>query len=210
MNVGLTGNIASGKSTVATRLAALGATVLDADVLAREAIAAGTPGLRAVVARFGTGMVRADGSVDRAALGRLVFADAAARRDLEAIVHPEVARRRMAATAAAHAQGATVVVSDVPLLFEAGLAAEFDVIIVVDAPDAVRLDRLVRARGIAEPDARAMIGAQDDPAGKRAKADIVIENSGGLDALHARVDEVWHSLVARASTSPSTSPSASA
>lgn len=203
LNVGLTGNIASGKSTVALRLALLGATVLDADAMARAAIGTGTQGLRDVVARFGNGILNADGSADRAALGRLVFADTGARRDLEAIVHPEVARQRAVAADAARARGTAVVVSDVPLLFEAGLAAEFDAIVLVDAPGAVRLERLERTRNIAEPDARAMMAAQDDPAPKRARADFVIENAGDLDALHARVDEVWQALLARAAQAPS-------
>ena len=134
LHVGLTGNIASGKSAVAARLAALGATVLDADTFAHEALARGSAGRNLVVARFGPSLLKADGSLDRAALGKIVFSHAAARRDLEAIVHPEVARRRAIALDDAQAAGAAIVVSDVPLLFEAGLASEFDVIVLVDAP----------------------------------------------------------------------------
>lgn len=197
LNVGLTGNIASGKTTVAARLARLGATVLDADAFARDAVAPGSAAFGAIVARFGPAMVAADGTLDRGALGRVVFRDAGARRDLEAIVHPEVARLRAAAVEAARARGARIVVTDVPLLFEAGLAGEFDVIVVVDTPDDVRLDRLVRARGIAEADARAMMAAQGEAAAKRARADIVIENTGSLVTLERRVDDVWLELQRR-------------
>lgn len=202
LHVGLTGNIASGKSTVARLLAAHGAVVLDADGYAREAVAPGSPGLAAVVARFGPAILRLDGALDRAALGRLVFHDAGARRDLEAIVHPEVARRRAADVAAAAARGDRVVVSDVPLLFEAGLAAEFDLIVVVDAPEGARLERLVHARGVTPEEARAMIVAQDDPVAKREQADVVIENSGSPQALHAQVDALWRTLTERAAVRP--------
>ncbi|HVZ47810.1 MAG TPA: dephospho-CoA kinase [Gemmatimonadaceae bacterium] len=198
LHVGLTGNIGSGKSTVARLLAARGAVVLDADAYAREAVAPGTPGLAAVVARFGSGALRPDGTLDRAALGRLVFADPAARHDLEAIVHPEVARRRGAGVAAARAAGADVVVSDVPLLFEAGLAHEFDVVVVVDAPEAARLERLMAARGLSRDEARARIAAQGDAAAKRARADVVIDNAGPPDALGPQVDALWRMLAARA------------
>lgn len=200
LNVGLTGNIASGKSTVAARFTTLGATVLDADRYAREAVAPGTAALAAVIARFGRGVVGPDGALDRHALGRLVFGDSVARRDLETIIHPEVARQRATATAAARASGRPIVVSDVPLLFEAGLTGEFDVIVLVDAPDAVRLDRLMRSRGIAEADARAMMAAQDDAGSKRARADFVIDNGGSLESLVRRADEVWRLLQERVAT----------
>jgi dephospho-CoA kinase len=202
LNVGLTGNIASGKSTVAARFAALGAAVLDADTYAREAVAPGTAALRAIAARFGSSMLRADGTLDRQALGRVVFADATARRDLEAIVHPEVARRRAAAADAARARGEAIAVADVPLLFEAGLGGEFDAIVLVDAPEAARLERLVRTRGIAEADARAMMAAQDDARSRRDRADFVIDNVGSLDALERRVDDVWRELQRRAGGAP--------
>lgn len=202
LHVGLTGNIASGKSTVAAQLAARGACVLDADAYARDAVAPGTPGLAAVVARFGGGVLRPDGSLDRAALGRLVFRDPRGRADLEAIVHPEVARRRAADLAAARARGETMVVSDVPLLFEAGLEDEFDVVVLVDAPEEERLRRLMAARGLAADDAWAMVAAQADPASKRARADIVVENDGTPDVLARRVDALWTALTARAATRP--------
>lgn len=196
LHVGLTGNIASGKSTVAARLAALGARVLDADRQARDAVAPGSPALARVVARFGAGVLEAGGTLDRAALGRVVFRDAAARRDLEAIIHPEVARLRAKEADEARRAGVAVVVSDIPLLFEAGLEKEFDAIILVHAADAVRLARLVATRGMSEGDARAVMASQGDAAAKRARADHVIENDGTLEALRSRVDAVWRLLTA--------------
>ena len=198
LHVGLTGNIASGKTAVAARLAALGARVLDADTFAREAVAPRTPGLAAVAARFGPGVIAADGSLDRAALGRLVFRDAAARADLERIIHPEVAARRAAALADARRDGIAIAVSDVPLLYETGLDRECDLVVVVDAPERVRLERLVRVRGLPEDDARAVMAAQGDPVAKRARADLVIDNDGTLADLDARVRTAWDTITARA------------
>ena len=194
LHVGLTGNIASGKSAVAERLAARGATVIDADALARAALAPGTAAMARVRGRFGMSVFAADGALDRAALGRLVFSDPSARRDLEAIVHPEVARGRAAALAAARTAGARLVVSDVPLLFEAGLEGEFDRIVVVDAPEQLRLTRLVRERGLSDADARAIMAAQADPVAKRARATHVIDNAGSLDDLDRQVAALWDAL----------------
>ncbi|MBM4193046.1 MAG: dephospho-CoA kinase [Gemmatimonadetes bacterium] len=199
LHVALTGNIASGKSTVAALLARRGATVIDADALAREAVAPGTPGLAAVVARFGRAIVAQDGSLDRAALRRLVFEDSAARTALEAIIHPIVQRRRAELSAAAAAAGAQVVVSDIPLLFETGLQGEFDAVIVVDAPEAVRLGRLTADRLIPDAEARAMMAAQADASAKRAAADYVIANDGAIGALDGQVEALWRALVDRAS-----------
>jgi dephospho-CoA kinase len=198
LHVGLTGNVASGKSAVSARLAAHGARVLDADRYARDAVAPGTPALARIVARFGPGVLEPGGALDRAGLARVVFRDPNARRDLEAIVHPEVARLRAAELATARAAGEQVVVSDVPLLFEAGLAKEFDVIVLVHSPDAMRLDRLVRERGMSEADARAVMDAQGDADAKRARAHHVLENGGSLDDLHRQVDVLWTHLRARA------------
>lgn len=198
LHIGLTGNIASGKSTVAARLGELGAVVLDADRFARDAVAPGTAGLDRVFARFGSDVRNPDGSLDRAALGRIVFRDAGARRDLEAIVHPEVARLRADAAAGAAAHGAAIVVSDVPLLFEAGLRDSFDAVVFVDAAESTRLNRLIVDRGMAEADALAMMAAQADPGPKRAQADWVIENDGSRAALMAGVDAVWREICARA------------
>jgi dephospho-CoA kinase len=196
--VALTGNIASGKSTVARRFAEHGATILDADRAAHDAVAPGTPALAAIVARFGTGVLRADGALDRPALGRIVFGDARALRDLEAIVHPAVGRARDAAVAAARAAGTRVIVCDIPLVFEARLAAEFACIVLVDAPEEARLARLVGDRGMAADDARARIAAQLPARLKRPRVDVVIENDGDLATLAARVDAAWARVVARA------------
>ncbi len=202
LHLALTGNIASGKSTVAALLAARGATIIDADVLAREAVAPGTPGLEAVVDRFGNGVLAADGSLDRAALRVRVFHDPVARDALNAIVHPAVRRLRDDAVAAARARGDRIVISDIPLLFEVGLEHAFDGVILVDAPEGMRRDRLVRDRGLSAADAQAMIDAQWPAARKRAGATWVIDNVGDRDALGPRVDELWDEIEARAATRP--------
>lgn len=198
LHVGLTGNVASGKSSVAARLAAHGARVLDADQHARDAVAPGTPTLARVVSRFGPRILTADGALDRTALGRIVFRDDDARRALEAIIHPEVARLRAGALDRARAAGDRIVVSDVPLLFEAGLENEFDLIVIVHAPDAVRLQRLVGERGMGEADARAVMSAQGDAEAKRSRAHHVIENGGTIEDLDRQVDALWALLRARA------------
>lgn len=187
--VGLTGGIGAGKSAVARRLAELGAVVVDADQLAREVVAPGTDGLAEIVQAFGPSVLAEDGCLDRPALGRLVFADPAARRRLEAIVHPKVRRRTAELVAAAPPDA--VVVNDIPLLVESGLAAGFDVVIVVEADPDVRVERLVRYRGMAGDEARARIAAQASDAERRAVADVVIRNDGSLDDLVERVDDVW-------------------
>lgn len=198
LNLALTGNIASGKSAVARLLAQHGATIVDADVLAREAVAPGTPGLEAVVARFGAGVLGADGDLDRAALRGIVFHDPAAREALNAIVHPEVRRRRDQALSAARARGDRVVISDIPLLFEVGLEAAFDGVILVDAPEAERAARLVRDRGLSSADAAAMIASQWPSARKRAGARWIIENDGSRELLADRVGALWRELAALA------------
>lgn len=197
LRVGLTGNIASGKSAVAAVWRDLGAHVIDADRLARQAVAPGSPGLDRVVAAFGGGVLAPDGSLDRATLRRLVFEDPAERRVLEAIVHPEVQRLRMRAEEALAARGATIVVHEIPLLFETGLQDEFDVIVLVDAPETVRLQRMVDDRDVPAADARAMIEAQVPAATKRAAADVVIENDADPGTLETRATEVWRALEAR-------------
>jgi dephospho-CoA kinase len=192
IRVGLTGGIGSGKSEVARLLAAHGAVVVDADALAREAVAPGTPGLQAVVAEFGSEVLAPDGTLDRARLGQVVFADEARRRALEAIVHPYV-RRRSAELMAAAAPDA-IVVYDVPLLVEKHLQDGYDVVVVVDASDEARLRRLVDLRGMAEGDARARMSAQAPRTERLAVADHVVENDGDLDALGGRVDRLWRRL----------------
>lgn len=195
LRVGLTGGIGSGKSEVARRLAGHGAVVVDADVVAREVVEPGTPGLAEIVRAFGSEVLAADGSLDRPRLGKLVFGDAEARRRLEAIVHPLVRERRAEVVAAAPADA--VVVEDVPLLVETGLTGEYELVVVVDAPDAVRLDRL-EARGTPREEAQRRIAAQASRADRLAAADVVIDNGGSLDRLHRQVDGLWSELRARA------------
>lgn len=195
--VGLTGNIAAGKSTVAKRLRDLGATVIDADVLAREAVAVGSPVLAQVFARFGDDLRLADGSVDRAGLRRRVFGDPAALAALNALIHPDVARQRDALIAEARLRGARIVVCDIPLLFETGAEGDYDPVVLVDAPEDVRLARLVRDRALPEEEARAMIAAQMPASEKRARADVVLDNAGTKDELRRQVDALWRTLEAR-------------
>ncbi|GLC26056.1 dephospho-CoA kinase [Roseisolibacter agri] len=195
--VGLTGNIASGKSTVARQLAAHGATLVDADVLARQAVRPGTPGLARIVARWGADVLAPDGVLDRGVLRARVFGDPRELEALNGIVHPEVGRLRDAAVAAARARGDAIVVCDIPLLFEKDLAGEFDAIVLVDAPRTVRLERLVHDRGLREPEAMAMLAAQMPAELKRARADYVIDNDGTRAELAARVDAVWEALQER-------------
>jgi dephospho-CoA kinase len=192
--VGLTGGIGAGKSAVAARLAAHGAVVIDADLLAREAVAPGSAGLADVVAAFGPDVLGPDGALDRPALGRLVFADESKRRRLEQIVHPYVRARTAELVAAAPADA--VVVNDVPLLVEAGLAGAYEVVVVVLADERVRVDRLVRARGLTAEEASARIRAQAGDDERRAVADVVITNNGSLDELNKQVDEVWRTKLA--------------
>ena len=175
-------------------LAEHGAVIIDADAIAREVVEPGTTGLDAVVARFGAGILGADGALDRAALAAIVFADEQARTDLNAIVHPLVGQRT-AELMAASPEGA-LVVYDVPLLVESGLAAGFDVVVVVEADETTRLARLA-ARGMPESDARARMAAQATDAERRAVADEVIENNGSREALRAEVDALWRRLEAR-------------
>ncbi|MGN6523135.1 MAG: dephospho-CoA kinase [Actinomycetes bacterium] len=197
--VGLTGGIGSGKSEVSRRLAELGAVIVDADKIAREVVAVGTPGLAEVVATFGAGVLADDGSLDRDALAARVFGDDDARRSLNAIVHPLVGERTLALIAAAgEADPHAVVVNDVPLLVEAGLVDRYDVVLVVAASVETQLRRLVGQRGMTEADARARIEAQAPLADKIAIADIVIDNDGDLVELDAQVRQVWADLADRA------------
>lgn len=199
--VGLTGNIGSGKSTVARLFADRGATIIDADVLARQAVEPGTPGFAQVRERWGDRVLTADGDVDRAALRQIVFEAPDELEHLNGIVHPEVARLRDVLVAEAEARGDRVVVCDIPLLFESHLVDRFDAIVLVDAPRPLRLERLVRDRGLRETEAMAMIAAQMPAELKRARADIVIDNDASLDALGQQADEAWASLEAMAQES---------
>lgn len=194
LRIGLTGGIGSGKSTVAARLAELGAVVIDSDLLAREVVAVGSPGLARVVERFGPRILAADGSLDRPGLGKLVFGDPAALADLNAIVHPLVRDRSEALTAAAAGRGVAALVQDVPLLVETGLAGSYDAVIVVEAPLELRLERLA-GRGLDAETARARIAAQASDSQRRAVADVVLDNSGSEAQLRAQVDAAWQRLV---------------
>jgi dephospho-CoA kinase len=202
LNVGLTGGIGAGKSEVTKRFAALGAVIIDADAIAREVVAVGTPGLAAVLAEFGADMGSPDGSLDRDKLAAIVFTDDAARQRLNAIVHPLVGARvaELMATLAGEPPGA-VVVNDVPLIVEAAVADRYDVIVVVDAPVEVQLDRLTRLRGMAGDAARARIAAQATREQRLAIADYVIVNDGDLNRLDDQVGEVWAALSRRAGSS---------
>jgi dephospho-CoA kinase len=188
---GLTGGIAAGKSVVSRRLAERGAAHVDADQLAREVVAPGTPGLEAIRRRFGDHLLTPSGELDRSALGALVFSDPAARRDLEAITHPavrELSRQRMQEAVAG--DPTRVVVYDVPLLVETRGAGEFDVVVVVHAPRDVRIARLVELRGMSEEEAVRRVDAQADDDARLAAADLVIDSSISLEATLARADEV--------------------
>ncbi|PZS15713.1 MAG: dephospho-CoA kinase [Pseudonocardiales bacterium] len=192
--VGLTGGVGSGKSTVSALLAGHGAVVLDADVIAREVVQPGTEGFDAVVARFGRGVVAADGTLDRRGIAEIVFADEGARNDLNAIVHPLVGQRSAELLAAAPPDA--IVVYDVALLVEAGLGAGFDCVVVVQADAVTRLARLAE-RGMPEQEARARMAAQASDDERRAVADEMIGNDATRDALAAAVSALWQRLVLR-------------
>jgi dephospho-CoA kinase len=192
LHVGLTGGIGAGKSAVAARLAELGAVVLDADLAARAVVEPGTEGLAAVIEAFGPELLAGDGSLDRAALAELVFSDEARRAELNAIIHPRV-RAWMAERAAAAPEG-SVVVQDIPLLAEAGLAPLFDFVVVVDARDEIRIDRLVRLRGMSREQAEARIAAQAPRERRNAVADRVLENNGTEIELAEAADALWREL----------------
>lgn len=198
--VGLTGGIGSGKTTVAGMLKERGAVVFDADVLAREAVEPGTPGHEAVVGRFGADVLALGGDVDREALAAIVFADPAARRDLEAIVHPEV-RRLFAEAAEAYQDTDRVVVLSAPLLVETGMHTAFEVLVVVSAGVERQLERLLRERGMSEEQVRARIAAQAPLEDKAAVADVVVDNDGSIEDLETQVDRLWTDLRSRAAAS---------
>lgn len=198
LTVGLTGGIGSGKSAVSALLAARGAVLVDADANARVVVAPGTPGLAAVLAEFGDHLRLPDGSLDREALGRIVFTDRAALARLNAIVHPLIGEESARQVAAAEHSGAKVLVHDVPLLVENGLAGLYDVVVVVAASPETQLDRLVRLRGMTEEDASARIAAQAPLADKLAVATYVLDNDGPLAALEPQVEQVWQALLAAA------------
>jgi dephospho-CoA kinase len=193
--IALTGGIASGKSTISRRLADLGAVIVDADLLSRDAVEPGSPGLEAVVERFGAGVLTADGSLDRPALGAIVFSDESARADLNAIVHPQV-RRLAAARLAEIARDApdAIAIYDVPLLAETGVDHSFDLVVVADADAPTRIDRLVRLRGLDRAEAERRVAAQATDEERRALADVLIDTTGTLDDTYGQVDALWDDL----------------
>ncbi|MGV9775325.1 dephospho-CoA kinase [Streptosporangium sp. NPDC003464] len=198
LKVGLTGGIGSGKSEVSRRLASMGAMVIDADKIAREVVEPGTDGLARIVEMFGAEVLREDGSLDRERLGSIVFADSGKLASLNGIVHPLVGAR--VAELQRQADDGAIVVYDVPLLAENNLAPMYDVVVVVDAADEIRLARLVELRGMSEQDARARIAAQAGREDRLRLADLVIPNEGSLEDLETRVEEVWAELTARTVT----------
>jgi dephospho-CoA kinase len=195
VRVGLTGGIAAGKSLVAREFAERGAVIIDADVLAREVVEPGTSGLAAVVARFGASILT-DGRLDRKALGRIVFADEAARRDLEAIVHPAV--RRRAAELEAEAAADAVVVHVIPLLVETAQQDSFDVVVVVDADPETQIRRLREREGISAEEASARLAAQAARDQRLVAADVIIDNNGDVTELRRQIDQIWPNLTTQA------------
>jgi dephospho-CoA kinase len=192
VRVGLTGGVASGKSSVSAMLAELGAVVIDGDLIAREVVERGTPGLERVVAAFGADVLTPDGDLDRPRLGAIVFNDAEQRRRLEAIVHPLVFERYAELEAATDPDD--LVVHDIPLLAETGRAAEFDAVVVVDAPDEIRIERMLRDRGWTREDAEARIASQASREDRLAIATHVVDNSGTREQLRARVEQIHAEL----------------
>lgn len=191
LTIALTGNIASGKSTVAEVWAALGACIISADELARRAVEPGSEALRRIVERWGPGMLLPSGALDRAALRDIVFHDDEERRRLEEIVHPEVNRLRRIEMDRARERGCQLVVADIPLLFETGLDQDFALVVLVDAPEPIRHARLVGNRALPPDEAQRMIDAQWPAERKRAGSDYIIENDGSLEVLRERAQEVW-------------------
>jgi dephospho-CoA kinase len=195
LRVGLTGGIATGKTAVSDLLREHGAVVIDADLLAREAVEPGTPGLAAVIDRFGQQVV-IDGRLNREALGQIVFADPLARQDLERIIHPEV--RRLAATMEAEADADAVVVHVIPLLVETGQHDDFDVLVVVDVDPQLQLQRLQQRTGLDGASARARVAAQASREARLAVADVVVDNGATKDDLRRQIDGLWADLHSRA------------
>ena len=197
LHVGLTGNVAAGKSAVAGLFRGWGATLIDADAIVHELQARGSPVLAAIAARFGAAVLRADGALDRAALRARVLADPTELAALNALMHPAVAARRRELVQAARRRGDRIVVSDIPLLFEADDPTGFDAIVLVDAPEPVRRGRLAE-RGLPAGEAERLMAAQQPAADKRARSDYVIDNGGDFTALEHSARAVWQALLARA------------
>jgi dephospho-CoA kinase len=198
--VGLTGGLASGKSTVAQMLARRGAIVVDADALSRLAVAPGTPGLARIVESFGNGILDSSGDLDRQALASVVFADETKRRLLESIVHPEVFRL-LAEVVERHRDTDDVVVFDAPLIVETGFDQACDFLVVVSAPADAQVERVARTRGMTEDEARSRIASQTSSAHRESRADVVVKNVGTLEELERQVAELWEELRTRAARS---------
>jgi dephospho-CoA kinase len=192
--VGLTGNIAGGKTEVSRMLGELGATIIDSDVLAREVVEPGTPALAAIARNWGNSVLAPDGSLDRDALRNTVFQDPDELQELNEIVHAEIVKRRDELIAAARERGDTVVVCVVPLLFEKHMVDDFDKLVMVDAPRPIRFERLQKKRGIEEAEALRMIAAQMPAELKRARADFCIDNTGSIEDLRKQVQSLWEDL----------------
>jgi dephospho-CoA kinase len=198
LNVAVTGNAGSGKSTVVKWFRKWGATVIDADEIVRELQAPGTPVLAEIIRQFGSQFLLPDGSLDRGALRRRVMGDEAALSRLNAIVHPAVQRRRDEIAAAASARGDRIVVNEIPLLFEALDPGDFDLVVLVDAPESVRRQRLIHQRALSEGEADRLLASQLPSGPKRTQSHIVIENDGSLAELEHQAKEVWREILQRA------------
>ena len=200
LNVGLTGNIAAGKSAVAELFRRWGATIIDADQLVREAQQPGTEVMQAIAFRFGRDVILPGGELDRKALRGKVMGDDASLADLNAIVHPAVRRERDRLLAEARSRGDRIVINDIPLLFESADPAEFDLVILVDAPEPVRLERLIKSRGMSNEAAQQALDAQQPAEAKRSRSDFVIENAGTLAELEHAARLLWDQLIVKAKT----------
>ncbi len=200
-SIGLTGNIAAGKSTVARWFGEWGATVIDADQIVHDLQQPGTPVFDAICEHFGTSILASDGTINRTILRGLVLDDPQERATLNQIVHPAVRERRRVLVANARDRGDALVVSDIPLLFETGQADAFDLVVLVDAPTVIRKERLIRDRGLPGPEADRLIAAQMPASEKRPHSDLIIENDGDVTALHRATYQAWTSILAQAQSS---------
>ena len=194
LRVGLTGNVGAGKSTTVSLFASWGATIVDTDVLAREVVTPGSPALTQIREVWGDAVIAADGELDRAATRKIVFSDAEARKRLESILHPAIRERARELFLEAEARGDRIAIGVVPLLFEAGLETEYDVVLLIDAPLEQRIERLVNKRGLSAEEARAIADAQMPAQEKRTRADFVIDNDSDITSLERRAWETWKEI----------------
>ena len=194
LHIGLTGNVGAGKSTVVTLFASWGATVIDTDILAREVVQPGSPALERIHQEFGDKVIAEDGGLDRPAMRRIVFSDTEAREKLESVLHPAIRARYRELVTEAEARGDRIVIGVVPLLFETGMQYDFDAVLVVDAPAAVRIERLVNKRGLTPEEASAVADAQMPAGEKRERADLVIDNDSDITTLERRAWETWKEI----------------